>query len=271
MMRLCPCLCVWMCLLLMPAAAAAQARAQQPPPRYEVTFSIGKANMLNGLGSEATYALLLDLGDGPSNLPYATSEQRVGEGFEWGSTVDVAMGRYFSSAVSFTSSSADYFINFKGTVDQTSDLLDAPMTIRAVSYAFTAHARPAGARVRPFAFIGPALLSVRLSDGLKKGRRFQLPFKELGVLERAWELGRIPVLEGGTWYHWGLRYGAGVKLRLTNRLLCRIEYLELMTEQLDFIDQSKETLEDGLDSQVIEIPRGRLRRGAVLVGAGITF
>jgi opacity protein-like surface antigen len=260
--------------LLAPGAAAAQAQSQQqqpPPPRYEVTFSLGHANMLRGLGSEATYALLLDLGDGPTNLPYATSRQRVGEGFEWGSTVEVAMGRYVSSAVSFTSSSADYFIDFKGTVDQTSDLLDAPMTIRAVSYAFTAHARPAGARMRPFAFIGPALLSMRLSEGLKRGRRFRLPFRELGVLERAWELGHIPVLEGGTWYHWGVRYGGGVKLRLMERLLCRIEYTELMTEQLDFINQSKDTLEDGLDSQVLEIPRGHFRRGAVLIGAGITF
>jgi opacity protein-like surface antigen len=254
-----------------PQLQTAPSQPQRPPPRYEVTFSLGKANTLHGLGSEAVYISTLDFGDGPIDIPFATSEQRVGEGFVWGATVDVAMGRWFSSALSFTSSNADYFINFKGTIDGTIDVLDAPLTIRAVNYAFTAHARPAGARLRPFAFFGPALISIRLSDGLEKGKRFNLPFKELGVLQRAWELGRIPVLEGGTWYHWAWRYGGGVKLRLTERLLCRIEYIEMLTEQLDFIDQSKDTLEDGLDSKVFEIPTGRFRRGAVLVGAGITF
>lgn len=245
--------CLWL-------ASASTAGAQ----RIEVSGSFGQSWHAEPLVAIGLFASVLD----GQVVPLAVSEATFGRGRVWSSTVEVRGTRFISHGISYVASKAVYTMDLSSVFGDR-DRAAAPLVVRSVSYGLTGHFLPPSSPVRPFAFGGPALVSLRFDSGLTTGD-FSLPFQEIGVLARAYELGSIPPLEGGTLYKLGLRYGIGVKVRLSDRLIVRVDYSEVLTKQVDFLRRSTASFNE-IGYIVVEDPQGIFRRGSGLAGVAFVF
>jgi len=157
------------------------------------------------------------------------------------------------------------------------ELITGPANIRQFSYNVLLHARPNGARVRPYAAIGPALQIIRVSDPLSRSRGvFRFAFKEVGILVGAWNFGSLPPFEGGGIFQPALQYGGGVKIYLSDNWLLRADFRETLSAQPDFWSKSYDTLRnEDLENGSLEIgpliKSGPLRHQAFTIGIGFAF
>ena len=188
--------------------------------------------------------------------------------------------RYFSNEFGYTYNKALL------TIRSTSDNGDPPGVqyddgqVRQFSYNLLLHARPNGARLRPYAAVGPVFQLLRLSDSVPpKNKALALTIKDAGLVLDAYNFGHTPPLEGGGLFQFGIQYGAGYKFQVTPRFLVRGDYRETVSPQPDYWAKSvKGTIADlnqGVTTYQIEVPAaqlgGPLRQRLFLTGFGISF
>jgi opacity protein-like surface antigen len=156
------------------------------------------------------------------------------------------------------------------------DELAGDATIRQFSYNLLVHPRPKGARLRPYAAIGPAVQLLQKTGETKKSSRLlKIAFRDLSFIESNWEFGRRPPLEGGGIFQVGLQYGGGVKFHVTHKLVVRADFRETMSRQPDFWTRSYTTIRNTVEDGFLEPGRltldGPLRHQRFSLGIGLGF
>jgi hypothetical protein len=205
----------------------------------------------------------------------APTELRPGWNFALKTTLNPH--RYFSHEFGYTFNSGEVIVTVSNPYFP-DDVSTGPANIRQFSYNLLLHARPNGARIRPYAAVGPALQIIRVSDPLTRSRGiFRFAFKEVGIVLGAWNFGSLPPFEGGGIFQPALQYGGGVKIYLADNWLLRADFRETLSAQPDFWTKSYDTLrsenqEEGVRLEIGPLTKdGPLRHQVFTIGIGFAF
>jgi hypothetical protein len=246
--------------------------------RLEFSLSGGYMRFANDSFSTQEFVAFVpeeDLGDELAVPVTATSVLRPGWNFALKTTLNSHM--YFSHEFGYTFNSGEVVVTLRNPFTP-DDVAIGPANIRQFSYNMLLHARPNGARVRPYAAIGPALQIIRVSDPLTRSRGiFRFAFKEVGIIFGAWNFGSLPPFEGGGIFQPALQYGGGVKIYLSENWLLRADFRETLSAQPDFWTKSYDTLSDqnlaeGVRLEIGPLTKdGPLRHQVFTIGVGFAF
>jgi len=227
------------------------------PPRYEFAIEGGYLHMRETYLSTVGIVLSSRQPDDP--LYELDLYDTVGDGWTVGGTVTVNSWRHFSNEFSYFRQQGKYSLlpelyidgSDLPTVDENASLDSERVgfVTRQFEYNLLAHLRPPTSRWRPYVAVGPTFQLIALSDSpLKKpAGPFRLGMGNLGLLKAAFDFGRTPPLEGGGTFQFGLQYGAGIKYRISPRMMLRADYRETWSRNPDMIRNSYEDFEIILD------------------------
>ncbi|MBN9662732.1 MAG: LssY C-terminal domain-containing protein [Acidobacteria bacterium] len=186
--------------------------------------------------------------------------------------------RRFSHELGFALNATKFAITFQVPVINSRSVLKQDAQIRQFHYALLIHARPNGARLRPYLAVGGGMQSVRLTEAAEEGNPYlKFFFKDANIIYSAFRFGSLPPLEGGGIFQPTAHYGVGVKYHASRRLVLRADYRETLSAQPDFWTKSYPSLLSlqfsgggylGLPPLVKE---GVMRHQRISLGVGITF
>jgi hypothetical protein len=152
----------------------------------------------------------------------------------FGARATLNMHRHFSHEVSFTNNRTTFNATLTGPGGEVSGL-SSSASLRQFGYNLLLHARPNGARVRPFAAVGPVLQTIQLEGGISSTHTLlRRSFKDLWVISEAWSFGTRPLLDGGSAFQIAFQYGGGVKVHLSPHLVLRADARATISEQPNF-------------------------------------
>jgi opacity protein-like surface antigen len=228
----------------------------------------------------------------PSNPAYfIVLADDVGDGWAAGGTVTVNSWRHFSNEFSYFRQQVKYELDTLNVVLDTSQNTtitdDDPnieaerigLVTRQFEYNLLIHPTRPTSRIRPYLAVGPALQLVALNGApLKKPAGvFNLGLKNIGLIKAAFDFGNTAPLDGGGIFHIGLQYGAGVKYRVTPRMMLRADWRETWAKNPDIIANSYEDYEDpDLDNTYSTIvlrvgPEKKFIKDRYTLGVAFTF
>lgn len=257
------------------------------PPRYELALEGGYLHFHN---NELTYVDTILVSANPADPLFEIDLfDRVDDGWAAGGTVTINSWRHLSNEFSYFRQHGKYTLNlgvYMGqpdgtTINESVDFASARvgLVIRQFEYNLLAHLRPPTSRWRPYIAAGPAFQLIALSDApLKKpAGPFRLGLKNIGLLQAAFDFGRTPPLDGGGIFQFGMQYGAGIKYRISPRVMLRADYRETWSKNPDIIRNSYEDYEidfNGGDytSDVFVIkPPAKFLQDRYTLGVAFTF
>jgi opacity protein-like surface antigen len=216
----------------------------------------------------------------------------VGDGWAAGGTVTVNSWRHFSNEFSYFRQQVKYQLDTLNVVlpdpTQNTTVTDEDgelesdrigLVTRQFEYNLLIHPTRPASRIRPYLAVGPVLQLVSLNGApLKKPAGvFNLGLKNIGLIQASFDFGNTPPLDGGGIFHVGLQYGAGVKYRVTPRLMLRADWRETWAKNPDIIANSYEDYEDtDLDdtytTDVIRVgPEKKFINDRFTLGVAFTF
>ena len=144
--------------------------------------------------------------------------------------------------------------------------------VRQFCYNALFHARPNGARFRPYAAIGPVFQLLRLTDSVPpKNRLLAITVKDVGLIIDAYNFGHKPPLEGGGIFQFGFQYGAGYKFQITPRYFVRSDYRETLSPQPDYWTKSYPTVRTTGFTIGPQTSGGPLYQRTFTTGIGVSF
>lgn len=257
------------------------------PPRYELALEGGYLHFHN---NDLSYVDTLLISDDPTD-PYYELDlyDRVEDGWAVGGTVTINSWKHFSNEFSYFRQRGKYTLNlgvYTGDPNHLDISEDAAfesarvgLAIRQFEYNLLAHLRPPTSRWRPYIAAGPAFQLIALSDSpLKKpAGPFKLGLGNIGLLKAAFDFGNTPPLDGGGIFQFGMQYGAGIKYRVSPRVMLRADYRETWSRNPDIIRKSYEDFEidfnDGnYTSDVIVVkPPAKFLQDRYTLGVAFTF
>lgn len=254
-----------------------QPRVRNYASRLEFSLSGGHMRFGNDSFSTQYFKAIIPEEDsgGEFAVPVSgTTVLRCGWNFALKTTLNTH--RHVSHEFGYTYSTGEVDIAMQNPLTL-GEFFTGPANIRQFSYNLLLHARPSGARVRPYAAIGPALQVIRVSEPLTRSRGiFRFGFKEVGIVVGAWNVGSLPPFEGGGVFQPALQYGGGVKIYLSEHWLLRADFRETLSAQPDFWTKSYDSLRD-LDIQGGYLEAGALTKNGLLrhqvftIGLGFAF
>lgn len=106
---------------------------------------------------------------------------------------------------------------------------------------------------------------------------YTLGLKNIGLLKAAFDFGNTPPLDGGGIFHFGLQYGAGMKYRVTARIMLRADWRETWSKNPDIIANSYEdfdpnALDETYTTDVTKVkPDQKFIQDRYTVGVAFTF
>jgi opacity protein-like surface antigen len=271
------------------AIEKAKADHKWDPPRYEFALHGGYMHM------REDYLTFEEVGlessdPGKTNY-YLDLLDLVGDGWAVGGSVTVNSWRHFSNEFSYFRQQVKYELdaaesgfneqrpgeNFDG------DLVAVPIGLvtRQFEYNLLIHPTRTTSRLRPYVAVGPVLQLIALNGApLKKpAGPFNLGLKNLGLILAAFDLGRTAPLDGGGIFQFGLQYGAGVKYRVSPRVMLRADWRETWSKNPDIIgssyddyyDEDKE-LDPSYSTYVFKLgPEKKFLQDRYTVGIAFTF
>ena len=257
------------------------------PPRYEFAIEGGYLHMRETYLSTIGIVLTSSQPDDP--LYELDLYDTVGDGWTAGGTVTVNSWRHFSNEFSYFRQQGKYSLlpelyidgSDLPTVDENVnfDSERVGFVTRQFEYNLLAHLRPPTSRWRPYIAVGPTFQLIALSDSpLKKpAGPFKLGMGNIGLLKAAFDFGRTPPLEGGGTFQFGFQYGAGIKYRITPRMMLRADYRETWSRNPDMIRNSYEDFEIVLDNDnytsdiYVLKPAQRFFQDRFTLGVAFTF
>jgi hypothetical protein len=197
-----------------------------------------------------------------------TLEPRSG----FGARATLNMHRHFSHEVSF----ADNHTTFNATLtgpDGDVTGISSQASLRQFAYNLLLHARPNGARVRPFVAVGPALQAIQLEGGIAATHPLlHRSFKDLWVISETWDFGSTPPLEGGSVFQVAFQYGGGLKVHLSPHLVVRADARATVSEQPDFWGKPPRRAERSATEQAsIDRHSGILHHRSFTAGLAVAF
>ncbi len=257
------------------------------PPRYELALEAG---YLHFRTNDLSFVDTLLVSSDPTD-PYYELDlyDQVNDGWTAGGTVTVNSWKYFSNEFSYFRQQGKYtigigvFVGDPNHPDEDEDSAFASarvgLTTRQFEYNLLAHLRPPTSRWRPYVAVGPAFQLIALSDSpLKKpAGPFKLGLGNIGLLKAAFDFGGTSPLDGGGIFQFGLQYGAGIKYRVSPRVMLRADYRETWSRNPDIIRNSYEDFEidlggDNYTSDVFVIkPAAKFFQDRYTLGIGFTF
>jgi opacity protein-like surface antigen len=228
------------------------------PPRYEFALEGGYLHLRESYLSLVGIVLTSSVPTDP--LYEIDLFDEVGDGWTAGGTITVNSWHYFSNEFSYFRQQGKYTLGaevYKDNSDQpvvdesvNIDSQRVGLTTRQFEYNLLAHLRPPTSRWRPYVAVGPTFQLIALSDSpLKKpAGPFRLGLGNLGLLKAAFDFGRTPPLDGGGTFQFGLQYGAGIKYRISPRVMLRADYRETWSRNPDIIRNSYKDFDIDLDN-----------------------
>jgi len=257
------------------------------PPRYEFALHGGYMHMredfLTGVGVVETSTVETN----PTYFLFLGDE--VGDGWAAGGSVTVNSWKHFSNEFSYFRQQVKYEL---GTINATippgddvvvgiSDLdtYRIGLVTRQFEYNLLIHPTRPTSRWRPYAAVGPVLQLVALNGApLKKPAGiYTLGLKNIGLIKAAFDFGNTPPLDGGGIFQLGLQYGAGIKYRVTPRIMLRADFRETWSKNPDIIASSYEdfdpnALDETYTTDVIRArPEQKFLQDRYTVGIAFTF
>jgi opacity protein-like surface antigen len=257
------------------------------PPRYEFALQGGYMHMREDYLSAVG---VLEYSSDPNKDTYFVFlADNVGDGWAAGGSVTVNSWKHFSNEFSYFRQQIKYQlgslnatippgvdVNFSDT-----DITSIPIGLvtRQFEYNLLIHATRPTSRWRPYVAVGPVLQLIALNGApLKKPAGvFNLGLKNIGLFKAAFDFGKTPPLDGGGIFQFGLQYGAGVKYRVTPRVIVRADWRETYSRNPDIIANSYEdfdpnALDDTYDTLIIRAgPEKPFLKDRYTVGIGFTF
>ena len=218
------------------------------PPRYEFALEGG---YLHFRANDLSFVDTLLVSGNPAD-PYFELDlyDQVNDGWAAGGTVTVNSWKHFSNEFSYFRQQGKYTLGLgvyvgdpnHPDIDEDSAFASARvgLTTRQFEYNLLAHLRPPHSRWRPYVAVGPTFQLIALSSSpLKKpAGPFKLGLGNIGLLKAAFDFGGTPPLDGGGTFQFGLQYGAGIKYRVSPRVILRADYRETWSRNPDIIRNS---------------------------------
>lgn len=257
------------------------------PPRYEFALEGGYLHLRESYLSLVGIVLTSSVPTDP--LYEIDLFDEVGDGWTAGGTITVNSWRYFSNEFSYFRQQGKYRLGaevYKNDSDQpvvdesiNIDSARVGLATRQFEYNLLAHLRPPTSRWRPYVAVGPTFQLIALSDSpLKKpAGPFRLGLGNLGLLKAAFDFGRTPPLDGGGTFQFGLQYGAGIKYRISPRVMLRADYRETWSKNPDIIRNSYKDFDIDLDNTnytadiYVLKPNQRFFQDRFTLGVAFTF
>jgi opacity protein-like surface antigen len=258
------------------------------PPRYEFALQGGYMHMresyLSAVGVFETSSV-------PTNPSYFLFlADNVGDGWAAGGSVTVNSWRHFSNEFSYFRQQVKYEL---GTIvsppippgtdviytDEDVESVPIGLVTRQFEYNLLIHPTRPTSRWRPYAAVGPVFQLVALNGAplQKPAGPYNIGLKSIGLIKAAFDFGNTPPLDGGGIFQFGLQYGAGVKYRVTPRLMIRADWRETWSRNPDIIADSYEDfdsneLDETYTTDVIRIgPEKKFLQDRFTVGVAFTF
>jgi hypothetical protein len=257
------------------------------PPRYEFAVQGGymhmRADFLSAVG-------VVESSTDPTNTTYFLFlVDEVGDGWAAGGSVTVNSWRHFSNEFSYFRQQVKYELGTLNvsippgenvTVDD-SDLetYRIGLVTRQFEYNLLYNPLPPTSRWRPYVALGPVLQLVALNDApLKKPAGvYTLGLKNIGLIKAAFDFGTTPPLDGGGIFQVGLQYGAGIKYRVSPRVMIRADWRETLSKNPDIIADSyanfdSNDLDETYTTSVFKVkPDQRFIQDRYTLGVAFTF
>lgn len=257
------------------------------PPRYEFALQGGYMHMRS---SYLTAVGVLESSSVPTKDAYFLFlADDVGDGWAAGGSVTINSWKHFSNEFAYFRQQVKYqlkSVNAALPPDQDVVLSDKDLdsdriglVTRQFEYNLLMHATRPASRWRPYAAVGPVLQLVALNGAPlnKPAGVFTLGLKSIGLFKAAFDFGRTPPLDGGGIFHFGFQYGAGLKYRVSPRVMMRADWRETWAKNPDIIAQSYEdydpsALDETYTTQVVrEGPEKKFIKERFTLGIAFTF
>jgi opacity protein-like surface antigen len=257
------------------------------PPRYEFALQGGYMHMRSSFLSAVGVAE--ESSDPTKPFYFLFLGDNLGDGWAGGGSVTVNSWRHFSNEFSYFRQQVKYELgSVAATVppgeevildDSDLDTERIGLVTRQFEYNLLIHARPPTSRWRPYAAIGPAFQLIALNGApLKKPAGvYTLGLKNIGLIKAAFDFGNTAPLDGGGVFQIGLQYGAGIKYRVSPRVMLRADYRETWSKNPDIIANSYEDydstdLDDTYTTTIIKVrPDQKFIKDRFTIGVAFTF
>jgi LssY C-terminus len=257
------------------------------PPRYEFALQGGYMHMRSSFLSAVGVAE--ESSDPTKPFYFLFLGDSLGDGWAGGGSVTVNSWRHFSNEFSYFRQQVKYELgSVAATVppgetvildDSDLDTERIGLVTRQFEYNLLIHARPPTSRWRPYAAVGPVFQLIALNGApLKKPAGvYTLGLKNIGLIQAAFDFGGTPPLDGGGIFEFGLQYGAGIKYRVSPRVMLRTDFRETWSKNPDIIANSYEDydstdLDDTYTTTVIKVhPDQKFIKDRFTIGVAFTF
>jgi hypothetical protein len=269
------------------AIAKAKADHKWDPPRYELGLQGGYLHMReNYLTGVAVYE---ESSDKNKDAYLLVLQDFVDDGWAAGGSVTVNSWNHFSNEFSYFRQQVKYELGLlnltlpaSGVIVDDDVYLDSArigLVTRQFEYNVLLHARPPRSRWRPYVAAGPVVQLIALNGApLKKPAGvFTLGLKNVGLIKAAFDLGNTPPLDGGGIFQIGLQYGAGIKYRVSPRVMLRTDFRETWSKNPNIIansyeDYDENDLDDTYKTMVQRLkPETKFLQDRYTVGVAFTF
>ncbi len=216
------------------------------PPRYEFAIHGGYMRFRE---KELSLVDVILESDKPT-LPFYELDlyDFVNDGWAFGGSVTVNSWKHFSNEFSYFRQQGKYELQtgtytYNPNNNDESDEFSSDrvgIATRQFEYNLLIHPLPPTSRWRPYVAVGPVFQMISLADSpLKKpAGPFRLGLKNVGLIKAAFEFGNVAPLDGGGIFQFGLQYGAGIKYRVTPRMIVRADFRETWSQNPDMIKDS---------------------------------
>jgi hypothetical protein len=267
-----------------PAPAGPGPQLEQPrwrPVSVELGFSVGESMFCHSTVGPEGVIIWRREPSGARQLFALEAGNRISPGFSLGGTVTLNSSRWISHELGFQYLRGIFQIGLAGLDTRGMAIADAVeeqragLLTRQFSYSTLFNFRPRESRWRPYVAIGPALQLVHLTDApfRKAGGVFRLGLNNVGMLRAAYNFRQDAPLEGGGIFQLGIQGGAGVRVRLNQSWMFRLDYRTTISRKPDFLTRCLAAaiqMPDGT-TEVQSVPNLSSRLVQQRISAGFSF
>ena len=217
-------------------------------PSIELNFEVGPSlfSRSNG-GPEGLILSKVSMPGAPTRRQLSlTAGNRISPGYAIGGSVTVHTDGKLSHELGFQYMRGTFSLGLlrldgngletlPGVVEQKAGLLTSQF-----SYNTVYHFRSGEKTWRPYVAFGPALQLMHLTDApFEKARGlFRFGLTNVGIVQAAYNFGSAPPLEGGGIFQLGAQFGGGLKARVGQHWVWRLDYRDTLSQRPDFLRKS---------------------------------
>ena len=263
-----------------PVEPTLRPRSDWETPTVELGFNIGSSFFSNStVGEEALIITRHHTADGNRMQFSLAASNRISPGWALGGFVTVHANRWISNEIGFHYLRGSFRLGLMklkpGGSEQLPGLVEqrAGLLTRQFSYNTVVHLRPIESRWRPYVAAGPALQLVHLTDAPFQGSKglFRLGLSNVGMLQSAYNFSNAPPLDGGGIFQPALQVGGGLKFRVRQCWILRLDYRSSISRRPDFLKKSLASVVDEIADELREKTHQWFPQQRLSIGFSFTF